>query len=312
MSLRQRGRQSRRSMALTALVTGGLVLASLGATVDASSASAATAGPLVPAIHDCDTYEGVQGPNSFAVDFNYSAQLQHWVVPPNVAGGSVCVDVSGGQGGAGSGSAGGFGGAVNQLFAVSPGQTYTISTGALGFSSTTSGGTGGGGTFVFDSAHHLLLARAGAAGAVLLRPRRVVLVARAPITPAGPGRPASPKRWWWCHHRGEAAQPVSSRGNRGVPVRRPLLRPSVAEGLRRRGGTGGGGYFGGGRRGRTPAAAKGVPASARPSANSVSRTTRAIGTAGVTLPSSTGRPPLRLRRTVVGVVSCPPRVPATG
>ena len=90
----------RRSKALTALLTGGLVLASLGATVDAHRASAATAAALVPAIHDCDTYEAVQGPNSFAVDFNYSAQLQHWVVPPNVAGGSVCVDVSAGQGGA--------------------------------------------------------------------------------------------------------------------------------------------------------------------------------------------------------------------
>ena len=62
-------------------------------------------------IQNCDTYEAAQGRNFFAVDFNYSAQLQNWVVPPNVAGGRVCVDVSGGQGGSGSQSAGGLGGA---------------------------------------------------------------------------------------------------------------------------------------------------------------------------------------------------------
>ncbi len=130
--------------------------------VDPAPASAATA--RAPAIHDCDTYEAARGRNTFSVDFNFAAQLQHWVVPPNVAGGSVCIDVSGGQGGAGSHSPGGLGGAVNELFAVRPGQTYTISTGAIGANSASTGGAGGGGTYVFDAAHHLILASGGGGG----------------------------------------------------------------------------------------------------------------------------------------------------
>src|SRR4051812_34296434 len=145
------GRRSAR--ARTAVATAAVCFAPLIATAGAHDAAASVvgAGASVAPIHDCDVYEAAQGKNLFAVDFNYSAQLQNWVVPSNVAGGRVCVDVSGGQGGSGSQSAGGLGGAVNVLIAVKPGQSYTIATGGIGASSTTGGGTGGGGTFVFSS-----------------------------------------------------------------------------------------------------------------------------------------------------------------
>src|ERR1700730_4984361 len=78
----------------TALATAGVCIASLIATAGVHGAAASTTGARAGAtevapIQNCDAYEAAQGKNFFAVDFNYSAQLQNWVVPPNVAGGRV-------------------------------------------------------------------------------------------------------------------------------------------------------------------------------------------------------------------------------
>ena len=107
---RRRGRH--RLQHALALLTSGFVAAA-GAVVAAPGASASPSASITrtlrPAVTDCDAFEAARGPNPFSVDFNYSAGLQHWVVPPNVADGSVCIDVSGGQGGAGAGSPGEIG-----------------------------------------------------------------------------------------------------------------------------------------------------------------------------------------------------------
>jgi hypothetical protein len=250
-----------------ALVTCAVVVASLLATVDVHRAAAATAAALVPAIHNCDTYEAARGPNSFSVDFNYSAKLQHWVVPPDVAGGSVCVDVSGGQGGAGRGSVGGLGGAVNQLFAVSSGHTYTISTGDLGLGSTTSGGTGGGGTFVFDSGRHLLLAAGGGGGGGTSSGGGAGSSNSTDhITGAGvSGRPGLGGGGATTSAPGAAGGPGATAGTGPTTSPVKLGRGgSAAPG----GGNGGGGYFGGGGGGGAPGAgAAADPASAHPRAS---------------------------------------------
>lgn len=112
-------RRAMRTWFPMAIVAGALVLGPQAMAVGVSSASAAP--KLAPPITNCDTYEAGLGPNQFSVDFKYSSQIQHWTVPNNVVAGSVCIDASGAQGGDGTGSAGGLGGAVNELFSVTAG-----------------------------------------------------------------------------------------------------------------------------------------------------------------------------------------------
>ena len=146
--------------------------------------------------------------------------------------------------------------------------------------------------------------------------RRVRVVpgaAKAPITPAGPAAPACPETAVAVPRLRLPARPVGP-GRLRAPVRHRLRAPSVWEDLRHREAVPEAVATSvEGAAGRTQAAAA-APASARRAASSASPTTRASGTAGVTLPLSTGRPRLRLRQAVLAVTagSFPLRVPATG
>ena len=171
------GSRRQRSKAGAALLVGALLTAPLGVIAAASGASAAPR--LIPQVTDCQAYSSTFGPNPVKVVFSYRAQPQSFIVPSNAIANSVCFDASGAQGGAGTGGAGGTGGTVNEVLAVTPGQSLRIAVGQMG-SPTSAGGISGGGisggnggagagggggtTQIFDSTGNLLLAAGGGGG----------------------------------------------------------------------------------------------------------------------------------------------------
>ena len=108
------------------------------------------------------------------VIFEFTGDLQEWVVPPMVH--QIRIMAKGGNGGQGMDN-GGFGALIETLIPVTPGQVLTILVGGRGmdgdFSSTTvlgqtinirRPGGGGGGSFVRDGTNNILIAAAGGGG----------------------------------------------------------------------------------------------------------------------------------------------------
>jgi len=73
--------------------------------------------------------------------FNFTGQVQEWVVPPCVY--EVCAEVRGAKGG---GTNGGNGATINACFPVEPGQILYLHVGGMGTQGAASGGWNGGGT----------------------------------------------------------------------------------------------------------------------------------------------------------------------
>ena len=101
--------------------------------------------------------------------FNYTGSNQSYVVPAGVT--SLTIDgwgAQGGNGNAGTASAGGLGAYISGTISVTPGETLTIIVGQMGESGTGSldGGGGGGGSFVIRQTGNvpLLIAAGGGGG----------------------------------------------------------------------------------------------------------------------------------------------------
>jgi gliding motility-associated-like protein len=73
--------------------------------------------------------------------FNFTGQMQEWIVPPCVY--EVCAEVRGAKGG---GTNGGNGATINACFPVEPGQILYLYVGGMGTQGAASGGWNGGGT----------------------------------------------------------------------------------------------------------------------------------------------------------------------
>ena len=73
--------------------------------------------------------------------FNFTGQVQQWVVPPCVY--EVCTDVSGAKGG---GANGGNGARITACIPVQPGDVLYLYIGGMGTQGNNSGGWNGGGT----------------------------------------------------------------------------------------------------------------------------------------------------------------------
>lgn len=110
---------------------------------------------------------GVSAPGPETITFDYTGNVQTFVVPAGVT--SLLIEANGAQGGGSSGgSAGGLGARMTGRFAVTPGQVLSIVVGQQGLlqvggdDQNSSGG--GGGTFVFDATGPTLLVAAGGGG----------------------------------------------------------------------------------------------------------------------------------------------------
>ncbi len=93
--------------------------------------------------------------------YNYSGGMQTFTVPGGVS--SVIIETWGAQGGAGSGTSGGYGAYIKGTFSVSPGQVLKILVGGQGGGGLQGGG--GGGTFVTDNSNNPMCIAGGGGGA---------------------------------------------------------------------------------------------------------------------------------------------------